>query len=1594
MYPNVVDPADEKLNYVVNDLDGTIRRSDTSHYRYAKSRVHEKEIRYSTPSSACGMSSVSEICVPNIRSTRSVVIVTTPVSDRILAISRLETNTESTEEEEPIVVHVDFGLECTKFSQAIVAVQAFPIVTENSATETIVSSFQLVLVDAAATILTLRFTIDTLMPVCVPRVAPNRPIDVRCWSLSDALFGENPNGMISSANYCTKRMISFCSSDILIIALNPHLLAVDIHNEKIQRWSHGNCMDSMRKRQSLGLSSILSKGAEYIWGRSDNFNGVTDMNPVAAVCVAENDGSVVFTLHSDGVIRHWVMSPSSLLPITVQDVESRHIPSPTLWNSDAMMNSIYLSARLYNTNDHQVASRLFVLLVQIQSSIPIPYDAAAIPSLDDSDRRSPIESEINLIAIDGAADQSINEILSDFDNSSPRYSSIRLTAPENAAVLLDMQLDPLSLDRCQLSVIYFMNLNHAVMFCTYSPSSLSILSRDPVIVEDPISTMLMDSIIQKEREKIETVSFYNILLVERKNEPLDHLFYELDLRYLQHLFRPTSPRGNGSVLPPSAHHVYAAMKILEPSICQGEPTSISSDVAMDVALWMQEWRSRDVTDSFHDISEQQHSIDDADVDASYQYPDKAFALEKHEERWRSLLLEVWEQEQVDRVPVAWKLLSCNPNGESIGLLVRPGLISLLSSFGIQRHHHATQLDSLAWELLKHPMYDESISMHECVIQDLIAQNVLEINRAVVEVEQMKEEIKRSYFINDRLLNSLTDDQEMTISVRDRPFESFLPGFGVLSLGVDADVCVRQPYKSLSGIHTRLAAASLLVRGVDAMRRLALARYLILDHVNSSCAADSMYMYLHASAALYVGARMTPSSSISVYVDKLQPLRLDCTSGNLPVLSFLSLRGIIDETIILDPLLIHLSQRLQYENVHSLPFRRFLCLLSRVSLTIILVGKFQNTLVGGMPELGFYPSSSGEIEHPEGAIRLLSVRHSIPLVDDSADISCNRGKLIAMCLISLSRTNNSEIECIKMMTRVFDLLPFDANNFSESMEHLRLLEIQIGERHAIGCSMLKGYIEGATKAIGFLDASDNDVLLERLYGSLFNCALTIEMWDDAFRVWAKLSQRRNRNDKFKRLVQAMVNAGALAELFDGISKLCKGGESLINFYDSVSGALSDMTIKDPYSALMIESETQTDYLLALYTLHSSHGHWRKASEAMDLRYVNARRALASTVPDLRMAQQVRRERLVVDDMALACLSCASAMNMSQNRCSTYLVSSEQECSRYLSLSELELRAKRCGALVKLYKDEACDHAFALRALTSGVDENIISDKDIVQQLFVQGFYIDGIELSAALDRVTSGKPDGRGLLFDTLSHLICNFLLPMALDDLETIKRPTLSQLEVTIEMFKEPRLRLPNVFVHSRAPKLADVERSVIRRLALHLTEVLTMKFTSHDSPLAKEVAQAMLAPDRICTPLPGWLESLLLSGTSPGLLLTGMFAPRSHDSVGYFGDPEVLLTLYTTNGLFKDACRVVTAIFERSNSRVNHVPSRLPEKGEIDYIPFDKIDLLWNFVDMKLQKNFLKREDRIDLETACLSMKKSIEKYFNLLRISEMGQHSARVLS
>jgi hypothetical protein len=161
-------------------------------------------------------------------------------------------------------------------------------------------------------------------------------------------------------------------------------------------------------------------------------------------------------------------------------------------------------------------------------------------------------------------------------------------------------------------------------------------------------------------------------------------------------------------------------------------------------------------------------------------------------------------------------------------------------------------------------------------------------------------------------------------------------------------------------------------------------------------------------------------------------------------------------------------------------------------------------------------------------------------------------------------------------------------------------------------------------------------------------------------------------------------------------------------------------------------------------------------------------------------------------------------------------------------------------------------------------------------------------------------------------------------------------------------------------------------------------------------VAGSLLDEQGNAIPLPTWLERLLLLGIdnddAPGLFAR---RPQTGSSV-YLGDPSALLSLYTKRGMYHEAFAASAALLAGPDgtSREGKASSRLPEKGNIDYVPYNKIDILWNLSEIALKRGDFGEVDEQRLLDSRALLEESLAKHFTALKISEEGQRSARALA
>jgi hypothetical protein len=577
----------------------------------------------------------------------------------------------------------------------------------------------------------------------------------------------------------------------------------------------------------------------------------------------------------------------------------------------------------------------------------------------------------------------------------------------------------------------------------------------------------------------------------------------------------------------------------------------------------------------------------------------------------------------------------------------------------------------------------------------------------------------------------------------------------------------------------------------------------------------------------------------------------------------------------------------------------------------------------------------------------------------------------------------------------------------------------------------------------------------LWSRLFHHAVLAGRWEQAYEACISNPVSERRDSNFKRLVRAMVDSGALQDLLEKCTQVSvrnsEEEEECVDLYEIASEILAEAISRDVYTARAASAEPSglSDYQGALYSLHASQKQWRRAAQGMDLRFINARSALGakSTDLNLNLGSAVLRDGLIVEDLVLAAVSSVNATELVSDSAHRFLVSGERgpyhsipidgfeesqyldsrikrtrgsqdkedatdedadgedRLSKFMTLTELEGRAIRSIALRTLFFDGSSDPSYAKASFQREFDT---SSSDI-DELFKNGHYRHGLLLAKAMSKNYeaingSSRPEGRDLFYDSVGFLLYTYLVPLAAQGAlldPNLSRPSLQQLHIALDDVGVTQGTASYVSTE-RTKKRSNLQAAAVSAASMALLRKLTIAHSTAETPVALDVATFFLDLDGHYACLPAWLERLLVGAdacsANPS---TGLFARRPTPGSGvYLGDPSALVTLYTKRGMYAEACEVVSATLtgldghdSGGGSREAKAPNRLPEKGEIDFVPYQKIDILWNLIDFVLNDGRVDKREGDRMRESRKNMEQAIEKHIALMKISEMGMRSARAL-
>ena len=624
---------------------------------------------------------------------------------------------------------------------------------------------------------------------------------------------------------------------------------------------------------------------------------------------------------------------------------------------------------------------------------------------------------------------------------------------------------------------------------------------------------------------------------------------------------------------------------------------------------------------------------------------------------------------------------------------------------------------------------------------------------------------------------------------------------------------------------------------------------------------------------------------------------------------------------------------------------------------------------------------------------------------------------------------SDCDAITMLARVLLLI-------SNLVSHLSILE-----RHTDRLGRLASSVDGsASMLLEFTQEviSKVEMLLPEqifksmpeyiaLWSRLFRHAESSHHWEIAYIACTSNPVLELRISNCKRFAKAIVDAGALDELLYHCGKLSGPGAHGLDLFEIAAETLAT-ELNNRYTSAL---KYPTDYLGCLYTLHASTRNWKRAAQAMDLRHLDALTAFdaAAGSPGINIC-------LAVKDIAGSAVSSANAISLVDDEADRFFVSGEfgpyaplpileerelapksilkrmrgndsplqgalqlpvsrdDRLSRFMTSSDLKWRAVRALAFQKLFSDSS---STAPNTLIFHQKPSLELDRTFIDTLLLHGYLKESFLVAKAMtavhsDRSAGTKLRGRDVFHDAISHILLTCVAPLvnsdtgASNDMEleiNVKYPTLAQLHEAIDYFDNSS----NSFCFAFGSKCAHgVFRSARKAAAMELLRQATLAYSTASCPLAVEVAACLLDQSSSLISLPYWLQSFLLGvDDTPGL-----FAKVSQSSKK--GDPSSLIGLYLNRGMYREACDIVSSVLD-GESRENHAASRLPEKGDIDFVPYHKIDLLWELAQEAITSGQVFAEEKDQLLASRTKMEQSLAKHFDLMKISQMGLSSARML-
>ncbi|KAL7468733.1 hypothetical protein ACHAXS_008961 [Conticribra weissflogii] len=568
----------------------------------------------------------------------------------------------------------------------------------------------------------------------------------------------------------------------------------------------------------------------------------------------------------------------------------------------------------------------------------------------------------------------------------------------------------------------------------------------------------------------------------------------------------------------------------------------------------------------------------------------------------------------------------------------------------------------------------------------------------------------------------------------------------------------------------------------------------------------------------------------------------------------------------------------------------------------------------------------------------------------------------------------------------------------------------------------------------------------LWSIAFQTSMKGYLWDEALHACISNPLEERKKENLKQFVLGMIEVGAMGKLIT-MSLTVVGEEILpsfdpdildddlhafestnhtresrsIDLFEMAASTIQEAAFEN--SALDCFGDNRPNYWGCLYALYASRGNWREAARAMYMCATVISSYVKTPLSDMSQLLSKEASEKIIRDITLSTQACAHALSLVEDPACRYLISGSQANATPTSIFNRD--ASDRGAIQVLTEDYfqwLAFHAITIQRLNmDDLSPDSIttifkaSSLELIDVLARLGYYDQAIAIAMERSALSEGRPGGIDLFDDALKHILRKYLVPAAtntcshsecIDDGEvnSSPRPTISQIRQSSHTCIHVAHNSLQCVVSSNSTNPMSWQRSkhgdnsVRKSMAMDLVQQYTTIYANSCQGLANSVARAFLISSDGEFDLPIWLKNLCMFGTTGGVYSSstgGLFAQhrvlragRTHNAA----DPAGLIRVFMQFGRLEDACDVVVSVLSSRNDQTSS--NRLPEKGNIDYVPYDLIDALWNTIETVASSKVGPSDDIAILLKKRGRMENALKRHFESLKTSEEGLQSARVLS